>query len=71
MEKDESVNFFFTKISQIRDQLFSIGISVDDDDLVQTDVIGISPSWESFLQALNGYDVQPNFERLWHDCLQE
>ena len=20
---------------------------------------------------MNGRDVQPNFERLWHDCLQE
>ena len=71
MEKDEFVNSFFTKISQIRDQLLAIGISVDDDDLVQTAVDGIYPSWESFLVAINGRDVQPNIERLWHDCLQE
>lgn len=38
MEKDDTVASFFTKISQIRDQLTAIGINVDDDDLVQTAV---------------------------------
>lgn len=70
MEKDESVNSF-TKISQIKDQLLAIGISVDNDDLVQIVVDGLSPFWEAFLVAVNGRDVQPNFERLWHDYLQE
>ena len=71
MEKDEYVNCFFTKISQFRDQLLSIGIIVDDDDLVQITVDGISPSWEAFLVVVNGCDVHPNFERLWHDFMQE
>lgn len=71
MEKDESVNSSFRKISQTRDQLLAIGINVDDDDLVQTGVDRLSPSWEAFLVVVNGRDIQPNFERLWHDCLQE
>ena len=70
MEKDESVNSF-TKISQIKDQLLAIGVNVDDDDLVQTAVDGLSSTWEAFLVAVNGREIQPNFERLWHDCLQE
>ena len=70
MEKDESVNSF-TKISQIRDQLLAIGINVDDDDLVQTVVDGLSSTWEAFLVAVNDRETQPNLERLWHDCLQE
>ena len=60
---------FFTKISQIRDQLLAIGINVDDDDLVQIVVDGLSPSWEGFLIAANGHEVQPNFEKLWQDFL--
>ena len=35
LNKDESVGSFFTKIAQVRDQLIAIGITVDDDDLVQ------------------------------------
>ena len=44
MEKDDTIASFFTKISQIRDQLASIGVTVDDDDLVQTIVDGL-PSY--------------------------
>jgi hypothetical protein len=71
MEKDDTVASFFTKISQIRDQLLVIGVPVDDDDLVQTVVDGLPPAWEVFLSGVNARETQPNFERLWHDCLQE
>ena len=71
MEKDEGVASFFTKITQVRDQLLVIGVQVDDDDLVQTVVDGLPSTWETFLSAVNGHEVQPNFERLWHDCLEE
>ena len=64
MEKDEFVNSFFTKISQIKDQRLTIGIDVDDDNLVQTVVYGLPPPWETFLSSVNGREVQPNFERL-------
>ena len=48
-----------------------IGVTVDDDDLVQIVVDGLPSSWETFLSAVNGCEDQPYFERLWHDCLQE
>ena len=66
MEKDESVNSFFTKISHLKDQLLAIGVSVDDDDLVQTVFDGLTSAWEAFLVVVNGREIQPNFERLWH-----
>ena len=34
MEKDDTVASFLTKIYQVRDHLTSIGVTVDDDDLV-------------------------------------
>ena len=71
MEKDEYVASFFTKISQVRDQLLSIQVTVDDDDLIQTVVDGFPSSWKTFLAVVNGREVQPNFERQCHDCLQE
>jgi hypothetical protein len=54
-----------------RDQLAAIEVVVDDNDLVQTTVDGLPESWETFLSSINGREVQPNFERLWHDCLEE
>jgi hypothetical protein len=44
---------------------------VDDDDLVQSAADGLPDSWETFLSSVNGREVQPNFERLWYDCLEE
>ena len=69
MERDESVNSFFTKISHLKDQLLAIGVSVDDDDLVQTLFDGIIYAWEAYLVVVNGREAEPSFERLWHDCL--
>ena len=57
MEKDEPVATFFSKISQIRDQLMAIGVEVDDNDLVQTTVDGLPVSWETFLAAVNGGEI--------------
>jgi hypothetical protein len=50
-----------------------IEVPVDDDDLVQTVVDGLleTPSWESFLVGITAREVQPDFQRLWYDCLQE
>ena len=53
MEKDESVASFFTNISQAIDKLMSIGVIVNDDDLIQTVVDGIACSWETFLVSIN------------------
>jgi hypothetical protein len=71
MGKDEYISAFFSKIARTRDQLTTTGIAMDDDDLVQIAVDGLPDSWETFLSSVNRREVQPNFERLWHDCLEE
>jgi hypothetical protein len=71
MGKDDSVATFFSKITQAKDQLIAIGVPVDDDDLVQTAFDGLLESRGVFLASVNGREVQPNFDRLWHDCLEE
>ena len=38
---------------------------------MQTVVDGLPNSWETFLASLSGRENQPNFDRLWHDCLEE
>jgi hypothetical protein len=54
MGKDETIYALFSKIDQTRDHLATIGVVVDDDDLVQTTVFGLPESWETFLSSING-----------------
>ena len=54
MERDEIVASFFTNISQVKDQLASISVKMDEDDLLQTSIDGLPNSWETFLAAVNG-----------------
>ena len=48
-----------------------IADKVEDDDLVRVVFDGLPTTWETFLASVNGREVQLNFERLWHDCLEE
>ena len=48
-----------------------IGVKVDDDDLVLTTVDGFPLYWETFMAAVNGREIQPRFDNLGHDCLEE
>ena len=44
---------------------------MDENDLIQTVFDGLPSSWETFLSSATGRENQPDFQRLWHDCLQE
>ena len=55
----------------MKDQIESINVETDEDDLLQTTIDGLPASWETFLVVVNGREEHPNFEILWHDCIQE
>jgi hypothetical protein len=71
MEKGESMASFYSRIAQIRDHLLVTGVTMDYDDLVESIFNDLPYSWETFLSSVSGREIQPMFERLWHDCLQE
>ena len=48
----------------MKDQLANIGVEIDENDLLQTTIDGLTTSWETFLAAVNGREEQPNFEIL-------
>lgn len=71
MTTDDTIATFFTKISQLKDQLITIGENVEDDDLVQIAIDGLPPIWETIVSGVCAHENQPTFERFWIDCLQE
>ena len=71
MEKGDSMPKYLTKFVQCQDELGSIGIIVADDDLVSLALIGLSKSWHSYQDSVNGREKVPNWERIWSDLVQE
>jgi hypothetical protein len=71
MTKDDTVALFFMKLSEIKEQLETIGEIMSDRELVLTTLQNLPKSWEPFLQSISGRETLPTFERLWTDCTQE
>jgi hypothetical protein len=64
MNKLEMITNFFTRISQINDQLEAIGDPVEYDELVTTTINGFPPYWDPFLQGIFARNKLPKFDNL-------
>jgi hypothetical protein len=71
MTKGDTVSIFFMKLSEIKEQLETIGEIMSDRELVLTTLQNLPKSWEPFLQSISGREALPTFDRLWTDCTQE
>ena len=71
MEKGDSIPKYLTKFVHCKDELGSVGVTVDDEDLVSLALLGILKSWHSYEDSINGQEKLPGWERLWSDHVQE
>ena len=71
MKKSKSVDSYFTRIVEIRDQLGNVSEVVLDKELSIYIVCGLPNTWESFVQIVTGRDTLPKYDRLWEDCTEE
>ena len=71
MEKGDSMPKYLTKFIQCRDELGSVGVIFDDEDLVDLALLGLPKSWHSSQDSVNGQEKFPRWERLWSDLVQE
>ncbi len=62
---------YLTKFTQCRDELGSVGVTVNDEDLVSLALLGLPKSWHSYQHFKNGREKFPGWERLWSDLVQE
>jgi len=68
-EKGDSMPKYLTKFTQCRDELGSVGVTVDDEDLVSLALLGLPKSWHSYQDSVNGQEKLPGWERLWSDLV--
>jgi len=53
-EKGDSMPKYPTKFTQCRDELGSVGVTVDDEDLVSLALLSLPKSWHSYQDSVNG-----------------
>ena len=71
MEKGDRMPKYVTKFIQCRDELGSVGVTVDHEELVSLDLLGLPKSWHAYQDSINGREKLPGWERLWSDLVQE
>ena len=71
MSKGESIQDYFTRVSQFREQLSAIVDTLDEDELVMTSLNGLARPWDSFIQTLCARKESMKFDIVWKYCIQE
>ena len=71
MNKGESIKYYFTRVSQFKEQLDVVGDSLDEDELVMTALNGFTRPWESLIQTMCARKESMKFDIVWEDCIQE
>ena len=67
MKNSETIQSYFTRVSQIKEQLEAIGDTIEEAELVMTTLNGLPRSWESFIQGIYSRREITRFSRLWKD----
>ena len=71
MSHGESIQDYFTRVSQIKEQLEPIGYNPDEDEMVMNSLNGLTRPWEYFIQMMCAKKESMKFDVVWEDCIQE
>jgi hypothetical protein len=52
MEKGETIQDYFSRVSQFKEQLEAIGDNLDEDELIMTALNGLTRPWDAFIQTI-------------------
>lgn len=64
MIKGEIITSYFMRITELRDQLSTIGHTIESKELTMLALNGLPSSWESFIQGISARSKLPKFDRL-------
>jgi hypothetical protein len=71
MQKRETVQEYFSRISQFMEQLEAIGDTLDEDELIMTALNDFTRPWDAFIQTICARKEKLLFDGLWEECIQE
>ena len=71
MSQGESIQDYFTRVSQFKENIDSIGDSLDEYELVMTTLNGLTRPRDSFIYTMRARMESMKFDIVWEDCIQE
>ena len=71
IQNAETIQSYFTRVSQVKEQLEAVEEDVGNGEVVMTTLNGLPRSWDSFIQGIYARKKLINFSRLWEECPQE
>ena len=71
IQNAETIQSYFTRVSQIKEQLEAVDEEVENAEIVMTTLNGLPRSWDAFIQGICARKKLIKFSRLWEECSQE
>ena len=71
IQNSETIQSYFTRVSQIKEKLEVVEEEVENGEIVMTTLNGLPRSWDSFIQGICARRKLIIFSRLWEECSQE
>jgi hypothetical protein len=71
MQKGETVQDYFSRVSQFKEKLEEIGYKLNEDELIMTTLNGLTRPWDPFIQIICARKEKLQFDSLWEECVQE
>ena len=71
IHNSETIQLYFTRVSQIKEQLEAVEEDVKNGKIVMTTLNGPPRSWDFFIQGICARRKLITFNRLWEECSQE
>jgi hypothetical protein len=71
MQKGETIQYYFSRVSQFKEKLEAIADNLDEDELIMTTINGLTRPWDAFIQTICARKEILQFDSLWEECVQE
>ena len=71
IQNAKTIQSYFTRVSQIKEQLEAVDEEVENVDIVMTTLNGLPRSWDSFIQGICARNKLVKFSRLWEEFSEE
>jgi hypothetical protein len=71
MQKGETIQDYFSRVTHFKEQLKEIGYKLDEYELIMTTLNGLIRPWDGFIQTIYTIKEKLEFDSLWEECIQE